>query len=74
MSGTTISVQQRVSEALLISSRIGSAIIEVEDAGGIVTLNGTIKSERDRLAAEAITRQQSGVVDVINNLQIASFG
>jgi osmotically-inducible protein OsmY len=72
MAESAISVKQRVSEALLVSNRIGRAIIEVEDAGGIVTLRGMIESERDRLAAEALTRQQQGVIDVINDLEVSS--
>ena len=72
MSGSASNVRQRVSEVLLVSKRIGSAIIEVEDAGGVITLRGTIQSEKDRLAAEALTRQQQGVVDVINNLEVSS--
>jgi osmotically-inducible protein OsmY len=73
MSGSAGNVKQRVSEALLVSNRIGSAIIEVEDSGGIITLRGIIKSERDRLAAEALARQQQGVVDVINYLEVPSI-
>jgi osmotically-inducible protein OsmY len=73
MSGSAGNVKQRVSEALLVSNRIGSAIIEVEDSGGIITLRGIIKSERDRLAAEAVARQQQGVVDVINYLEVPSI-
>jgi osmotically-inducible protein OsmY len=36
-------------------------------------LRGIIKSERDRLAAEALARQQQGVVDVINYLEVPSI-
>jgi len=70
MSRSGINVEDLVSEVLLINDRIGSAIIEIEDANGIVTLKGTIASEYDRLAAEALVREQEGVVEVINDLRV----
>lgn len=62
-----------VSEALLTTDRISQAIFEVEDMNGIITLKGTVASLQDRLTAEVLVRQQSGVVDVINNLWVTSF-
>ena len=59
-----------VSEALLISDTLGNAVIEVKDNDGIVTLRGTVESEQDKLVAEALARQQEGVVDIVNNLHV----
>jgi len=68
-----INVEALVSEALLFNDIIGSAVIEIEDVGGIITLKGTIESEQDKLIAEALARQQEGVVDVINDLWVPEF-
>jgi osmotically-inducible protein OsmY len=73
MSRSEINVEALVSEALLFNDSIGSAVIEIEDADGIITLKGTIESEQDRLVAEALARKQEGVVDVINHLLVPFF-
>jgi hyperosmotically inducible protein len=73
MSRSKINIEDLVSEALLFNDRIGSAVIEVEDFNGIITLKGTIESEQDRLFAEALARKQEGVVDVINDLWVPFF-
>jgi len=63
-------LEELVSEVLLITDTIRQAVIEIKDDEGVITLKGTVESEQDRVAAEALTRQQAGVVDVINNLHI----
>ena len=73
MSTSEINVEALVSEALLFNDILGSAVFEIEDTGGIITLKGTIATEQDRLAAEALARQQEGVVDVINDLLVPLF-
>jgi osmotically-inducible protein OsmY len=73
MSRSEWTAEDLVSEALLLNDVIGRAVIEIEDAGGIITLKGTIESEQDRSIAEALARQQEGVVDVINDLQVPLF-
>jgi osmotically-inducible protein OsmY len=66
-------VADLVSQALLIDDSLGAAIIEVKGAGGVITLKGTIESERDRQAAENLVRGQDGVVRVVNKLRVPEY-
>jgi osmotically-inducible protein OsmY len=73
MSISKINTEDLVFEVLLFNDRLGRAIFEVNDADGVITLKGTIESEYDRLAAEALVREQEGVVEVINDLKVPVF-
>lgn len=66
-------VEDLVSAALLFNDSLGSAILEVKGAGGVITLKGTIGSERDKLAVESLVRAQEGVVRVVNKLKVPDF-
>ena len=46
--------------------------INVETKNGIVSLNGAVASVAEKEKAEADTRAIKGVVDVTNNLRVAS--
>ena len=70
MSRNESNAEELVSEALLITDNMSQAVIEIQHDEGVITLKGTVESEKDRLAAEDLTRQQDGVVDVINKLRI----
>lgn len=70
MSENESNAEDLVSEALLITDNMSQAVIEIQHAEGIVTLKGTVESEKDRSAAEDLARQQDGVIDVINKLHI----
>jgi osmotically-inducible protein OsmY len=64
-------VEELVSEAILITDNMGQAVIEIIiEENGVIILRGTVESEQDRAAAEALARQQEGVADVINRLRI----
>ena len=63
-------LEELVSEALLITDNIRQAVIEIEHDEGVITLKGTVETEHDRMAAEALARQQVGVIEVINRLRI----
>jgi len=64
-------IGELVSEAILITDNMGQAVIEIIiEEDGVIILRGTVESEQDRVAAEALARQQEGVVDVINRLHI----
>jgi osmotically-inducible protein OsmY len=43
-----------VCEALLMTDDIRQVVIEIEYKEGIITLKGTVQSDEDRLAAEAL--------------------
>ena len=61
---------QRVSAALQDDPRTRDAAIDVVDENGVVTLTGSVASDDVHQGAEEITRQQEGVVQVINELEI----
>ncbi len=61
----------RVMKALLNDPRTKQAVIEVSGRGGTVTLSGTVSSPTTRQIAEEITRQQEGVITVVNSLSIS---
>lgn len=63
-------VGQQVTSALMDDPRTKEAVIEVSNDRGILTLIGTVDSEETRQAAEAIARQQPGVVSVVNELKV----
>lgn len=73
MSKGRSTLEYLVSEALLTSDSIHQAVFEIEDVGGVIKLKGAVGFEQDRLIAEALARQQKGVMDVINNLWVPSF-
>ena len=60
----------RVTSALL-EDVAWRGIIDVTCTGGVVRLAGIAASEQSRQAAEAIVRQQAGVVTVINKLDLS---
>ena len=70
MSGNEINAEDLVCEALLMTHEMRQAVIEIEHKEGIIILKGTVQSEKDKLTAEALARQQEGIVEVINKLHI----
>jgi osmotically-inducible protein OsmY len=64
------SVKERVTEALVNDSHTADAPIEVIDNQGVVTLDGVVASHEVREAAEQVARQQEGVINVINDLEV----
>jgi hypothetical protein len=64
-------VADRVMNVLLDDPRTREAAIDVSSLGGAVTLSGMVPSEEVRKTAESITRQQKGVLTVINDLRVA---
>jgi osmotically-inducible protein OsmY len=66
----TSDIVARVQGALLEDARTGEFGIEVIDHDGVITLTGAVDSEKTREAAEEIARQQEGVLEVINDLEV----
>lgn len=62
----------RVSAALQDDPRTEDAAIDVIDESGVITLTGTPTSDDVYQAAEEITRQLEGVIEVVNELQVAA--
>jgi len=61
------SVGEALSEAGLDVSDV-----EIEVAGGVVTLSGSVPARSERLAAEDIASRVLGVRDVVNHIQVRS--
>jgi osmotically-inducible protein OsmY len=61
---------KRIDEALLNDSRTKDTAIEIIDENSIITMRASVPSRRISQAAEDIVSNQTGVVDVINALQI----
>jgi len=63
-------VHREAVDALTRDLRVDATRITVRVVNGVVTLQGTVDSYPSRAAAEAATREVSGVVEVINQLAI----
>jgi hyperosmotically inducible periplasmic protein len=58
----------------LVTARPEFAIIDVDTTNGVVRLQGTVPSERDRAEAERLARGSNGVQQVVNDLRIEPRG
>jgi osmotically-inducible protein OsmY len=63
-------LQHEVQEALAEVNDLPGARIDVLDSNGIITLRGTVPNVDARETAEAIVRRMSGVMSVINELDV----
>jgi osmotically-inducible protein OsmY len=70
MSTPTMSVTERIQDALAEDSRTRDQVIEVTSQAGVVTLAGEVKSDKIRRAAEEIARSQPGVVTLVNEIKV----
>ena len=67
-------IAERVTQALADDPQTADYALEVIDENGLVTLRGTVESEEDLTRAEEIASAQSGVIDVVNELQVEESG
>jgi osmotically-inducible protein OsmY/uncharacterized protein YrrD len=67
---TDTAIKTRVVHALLSDPRTSVAVIEVINEQGIVTLKGAVDSAEIREAAKEIAAGQSGVLSVVNALEV----
>jgi len=65
-----IELAKRVEDALAQDPRTENLILDVVDQNGMVTLTGTVPSHDAREAAEDVARQQEGVIEVVNDLEV----
>ena len=63
-------LQHEVQEALAEINEMRGARIDVMDSNGILTLTGIVPTVEVRERAEAIVRGMSGVMSVINELDV----
>jgi hyperosmotically inducible periplasmic protein len=71
MSNDIYDLTSVVTAALLVAETLGRAVIEVNELDGIVTLKGIVSSLEAKVIAEAITQEQEGVVQVVNQLTVS---
>jgi osmotically-inducible protein OsmY len=67
---TMNTLQQRVEAALLDDPHTKESAIEVLNENGIITLSGIVSSHKTSEAAESIVKDFSGVVTVVNEIQV----
>lgn len=60
----------RITAALLDEPGLAGSAIDVQFEKGRVTLSGFVETQEQRQRAEQIARQQEGVTEVINNIEI----
>lgn len=65
-------LHEQVCEALSDDPRLDAREVEVEAAGGRVTLRGAVESRTDAALAEQIARRTPGVEDVASELSVRS--
>jgi osmotically-inducible protein OsmY len=70
MNKPVYSLQHEVQEALAEINEMRGARIDVMDSNGIITLTGMVPNADARDQAEAIVRRLSGVMSVINELDV----
>jgi len=63
-------ITDRVRQRLVSDPEIKGYKVEVETKGGVVTLTGTVETERARAKAEKVSRKVSGVKSVVNKLRV----
>jgi len=70
MLDTDAAITARVTAALLDDARTSTSVIETISQRGIVTLEGQVDSLEIREAAEEIATGQTGVISVVNGLEV----
>ena len=70
MLSQSISVTERLFEALKNDPRTKNVIVDIAVNQGIVTLTGTVKSEAAWKAVEEVAKNQPGVITVINEIKV----
>ena len=63
-------LQHQVQTALMEDADVRDYGIEVIDNNGVITLSGTVPTTQDRDRVEAIVREVSGVMSVINEIDV----
>lgn len=67
-------ITDRVRQKLFSDADIKGHTVEVESKQGVVTLSGTVETERAKTKAEKLTKKVQGVKKVVNNLRVVPPG
>ncbi len=65
-----ILMAMRVKAALIETSKLSAAAIEVEASNGRIQLNGFVETASQRQLASDVAKQTAGVKEVINQIEI----
>lgn len=63
-------IRADICERMTLHGELDAGHVEVDVSGGIVTLKGGVHNRHSKRLAEAICDSVSGVIDVINQLEI----
>ncbi len=63
-------ITDRVRQRLVSDPDVKGYNVEVETKNGVVTLAGTVDTERAKLKAEKLVKKVRGVKSVVNNLRV----
>lgn len=65
-----LTLKEEVGEVLAFHEDVDASQIEVDVRGGVVTLIGSVQTEREKLEAADSASDVDGVITVINQLEI----
>ena len=66
-------ITDRVRQRLFSDPDVKGHTVNVDTRDGVVTLNGTVETEKGRIKAEKLTKKVSGVKKVVNNLRVETL-
>lgn len=66
------SLTAKVKTALITAPDLSAMKIDVDTSNGVVTLKGQVKNTDEKVKAEQVASNVTGVTQVVNNLQIAN--
>ena len=61
----------KIKSKMALDDRIKALSIDIDTVGSVVTLNGRVSSEAERVRAVQLARETDGVTSVVDNLTIA---
>ena len=64
------SLTAKIKSKMALDDTIRAAAIDVDTAGGVVTLSGTVRSEAERARAVQLARETDGVTSVTDRLVV----
>ncbi len=65
-----LTIKEEVGETLAFHEDIDASQVEVDVRGGVVTLMGSVQTEREKIEAADSASEVDGVITVINQLEI----
>ena len=65
-----LTIKEEVGETLAFHEDIDASQVEVDVRGGVVTLMGSVQTEREMIEAADSASEVDGVITVINQLEI----